>query len=179
MLKIQKRALFLWACVYACGNVVAQPPVKSMVVSGGIPDRAVRLSNAQAEAIITKEGYKHSQVTLDDKRNLYQIDGLLVSCWDVPISPDDKRSLEQMRIEGRAILNLNKDNIVNFSNIETINNVRFLITEYERGDEVFLRFISEARNNNHNLNGIVQFKKPDEEKAQIVLKELLQGIRFK
>jgi len=53
-----------------------------------------------------------------------------------------------------------------------------LIYEYQKEDEVYLRFQTDFKKNK-NFGGIIQFKTSDEEKAQKALKELLQSVNFK
>jgi len=66
-----------------------------------------------------------------------------------------------------------------FSKIITVNNIRFLIYEYQRNEEFYLRFQSELDRNRNNISGLIRFEKADEHKAQTALNDLLQTIHFK
>lgn len=76
-------------------------------------------------------------------------------------------------------MKLGKPTPVVFSKIIAINNIRFLVYEYQRGDDLNLRFQSDFDRNRNSVNGLIQFKKPDEQKAQKALDDLLHTIHFK
>ncbi len=171
-----KKISFLVAGLFLSHFAMSQVNGHSDVVNITIPKKAAKLTKEKL-VTYTNSNYKRSQVPID-KENIYQIDGLIVSFWDVPASESNKRDLPVIQSEILGILKRNNENVINYSKIITVNNIQFLVFEYQKGDEVFLRFISELKNHK-NLNGIIQFKKPDEDKAQEALKDLLGGMHFK
>jgi hypothetical protein len=173
-----KKTLSLIIGVFFSGFAIGQANPSSNVVNLKVPERAVKLSTDDVQTFIKANGFKHSQLAFEKRRKFYEVDGLIISFWDIPMNPTHKRSLQKMQDEGLGILKDDKENIIKFSKIESINNIQFLIYEYQKEDEVFLRFISDE-NNNKNLTGILEFKTSDEKKAEAVLQEFLQSMHFK
>jgi ABC-type antimicrobial peptide transport system permease subunit len=162
-------ALFFSICA------IGQAP-KSKVVSINVPAGAVQLTKEQAAEVI-HANFKQTSIPLD-KENYYQLNGLVMSFWDDEVNPEFNRSLEDIRSGILGVFHYNHD-VVNFAKIILVNNVHFLIYEFQKDDGVVLRFQSEFTKSNKGVLGIIEFKKPDEEKAQKALQDLLQSIHFK
>jgi hypothetical protein len=170
-----KNIVFLIIGLLISSQLIGQTP-KSDVVSVRLPHGATSLTKEQLSKV-AHNNFKRSGVPLDVE-NYYQLDGLIISFWDIEVNPDFNRSLEEIRSGMVAILKRNNDT-VNFSKIITVNNIQFLEYEYQKDDEVYLRFQSEFNKNHKNICGIIQFKKPDQDKAHKALQDLLQSIHFK
>jgi len=171
-----KNITFFTICLFFSIHAIGQIP-KSDVVSLSVPNGARSLTKEQLSKIV-HNNFKRSGVPLN-MENYYQLDGLIISFWDHEenVSPEFQRSLEEIKSGMLGILKQNNDT-VNFSKIITINSIQFLVYEYQKEDEVYLRFQTGFKNNK-NFGGIIQFKKPDEAKANKALQDLLQSIRFK
>jgi alpha-amylase/alpha-mannosidase (GH57 family) len=156
--------------IYAIG----QSP-KSNVVSISAPAGAIQLTKEQASELI-HANFKQSSIPLD-KENYYQLNGIIMSFWDIEQDTEYKRSLEEIRSGMLGVLKYAHDT-VNFSKIITVNNSQFLVYEYQKDDEVYLWFQTDFKNNKKS-GGTLQFKKPDEAKAERALQDLLQSIHFK
>jgi hypothetical protein len=171
-----KNAFFLVFSLFLSTSVIAQAP-KSKVVSISVPNDAISLTKEQASKVI-HANFKRSGIPMDVE-NYYQLNGYVISFWDreEDPSPESQKSLEEIKL---AILHIMKNtpDTVNFGKIITVNNIPFFVYEYQRENEVSLRFQTGYRNNK-TFGGIIQFKKPDEEKAQKTLQELLESIHFK
>jgi hypothetical protein len=167
--------LFLIACLFFNIGAWGQVP-KSDVVSASLPKGAISLRKEQVSKIV-HDNFKRSSIPLDVE-NYYQLDGIVMSFWDDEVNPEFKRSLEDIQLGMLGIFKRNND-VVNFSKIISVNNIRFLVYEYQIDDEVNLCFQSDFNKHNKHIGGIVQFKKPDEDKGQKVLQGLLQSMHFK
>lgn len=171
-----KKVTLIIICTLLGLRTIAQIP-KSRVVDAAMPNGAIRLTNEQLKDYI-RNNYKKSGVPLD-KDNVYQIDGVIISFWDLHVNPQFKKSLEASQKEILGYLKWTDHNNVNFSKIITVKGVRYLEYEYQKYDEVFLRFQSEFDSNNDNICGIVQCKEPDRQKAEETLDNFLQTVHFK
>ncbi|HTD98563.1 MAG TPA: hypothetical protein VK668_04730 [Mucilaginibacter sp.] len=171
-----KRIIFLIAGLVFSISCMSQQPNLSSVVSIKLPDKAEKLNRTQSSSYL-KENFKKSKVPLD-KENIYIKDGVIISFWDLSVSGDNKRSLQNSKAELLEVLKIDKNLKVNEANIITINHNQFLVINYQEGDEVYLRFYSDYKNNK-NISGLIQFKKPDEDKAKGLLDTLLKTIQFK
>jgi len=120
-----------------------------------------------------------SRAYLINKENYYKLDGVLISFWDLSVNPEFKKTLQASQSEMLGYLARNKENTVNFSKIITVNNIQFLVCQYQKQNEVYLWFKSDFNKDNKDICGIIQFKKPDEDKAEKALKDLLQSMHFK
>lgn len=171
-----KKIFLLIQSVLFCSLALCQPSPSSDVVTATMPAGSRLMS--KKEVIDFTKNYKRSQIS-PDRKNIYQSDGLIISFWDLSVNPGFKKSLEASRSEMLAVFKLDKEAVINFSKIIDINNIHFLVYEYQKGDEVFLRFQSEFNKSDKNICGIIQCKKPDEDKAQKALSELLNSVHFK
>jgi hypothetical protein len=153
-----------------------QAPI-SEVVDATLPKGAKLLTKEQLIAY-TKSNYKRSQIPTD-KKNTYQLDGLLISVWDLSVNPGLKRSLQASQSEMLGYLKRNTENTINYSKIITVNNIQFLVCEYQKQDEVYLWFKSDYNKANKNISGVIQFKKPDQNKAEAALQTFLASVHFK
>jgi len=177
-----KKISFLVVAIIFGHLTRAQEPI-SDVVTLTLPAKAKILTKDQ---FLTYEHYafkySRSKAFENDNRfytNLYSIYGILTRFFDLNVSPDDNRTLEQLQQEmAKRIMNRNVNMVINYSKIITINDIPFLICEYQTADEVFLRFMS-YKNNNKLITGVFEFKKPNEELAQKLLDNMLNSMHFK
>jgi hypothetical protein len=112
-----------------------------------------------------------------NQENTYLADGVIVCFWGLPGGPVKSKPLEEMQT--RMVAVLQKHNTVNYARIETINNIRFLIYEFESDGEAYISYRSEPNSKEQTLNGTIQFKTADKDKARQDLKNLLAGMHFK
>jgi hypothetical protein len=175
-LKGQKITLFILGFFFSF-YAMGQQPTSSEVVNAVMPKGATKLTGEQLSNYVCKN-YIRPGIPLD-KENTYQLDGLLISFWDLSVKPEFKKSLQDSQSEILAILKRNDENVINYSKIIAVNNIQFLVYEYQKSDEVYLWFRSDFNKNNENIIGTIQFKKPDEDKAQKALQTFLQTVHFK
>ena len=164
-------ALFLTTCA------LGQQTPSSTVVTATMPQGATKPTKDELAKYI-HDNYKRSQVPLD-KTNTYKLNGLLISFWDLSINPPFKKSLEASQSEILGYLKQNSENTINYSKIITVNDIRFLVYVYQKGNEEYLRFQSEYNKDNKNICGLIQCKKPDEVEAEETLQTFLSTIHFK
>jgi hypothetical protein len=170
-----KKTIFLITGLFISLYTMGQSPT-SDVFNATAPKGAKKLTREQLTNYV-HSNYKRSGLPLD-KENTYQVDGLLISYWSLSVNPDFKKSLKSTQSEMLAVLKEN-NNMINDSRIIKINNIQFLVYEYQKENEVTLRFQSEFNKNNKNINGIIQFKEADKDKAHKALDDFLQTVHFK
>ena len=158
-------------------SVLGQPLPTSEVVNAAMPKGSRLLTKEQLISYINNN-FKISQVPTD-KVNLYLLDGLIISFWDLSVNPESKRTLQDSQSEVLEYVGRNKENVINYSKIVAFNNIQFLLFEYQKQDEVYLWFKSDYNKNNKDINGVIQFKKPYEAKAQAALQTFLGSVHFK
>jgi len=171
-----KKILFLIAGLFLFFYAVGQTP-SSNVVTATMPKGATRLTRAQLINIV-HNNYKKSGIPLD-KGNTYQLNGILISFWDLSVNPEFKKSLKASQSEMVGYLSRNKENIIHYSQIIKVNNIHYLVCEYQNDDEIYLWFKSDYNKNDKDINGVIQFKKPDEDKAHKALDDFLSTVHFK
>ena len=171
-----KKISFLIIGLFISAFTSAQIP-SSDVVSAAMPNGAKLLTKEQLQSF-TKNNYKRSQIPTD-KKNIYQLDGVLISFWDLSVNPGFERSLQASQSEMLGYLGRNSENTINYSKIIKVNNIQFLLCEYQKQDEVFLWVKSDLNKSNKYISGVVQFKKPDEDNAQRALETFLGSVHFK
>ncbi|MEP6613216.1 MAG: hypothetical protein ABJA76_15055 [Mucilaginibacter sp.] len=149
--------------------------VSTDIFTATAPAGATKLTG-QPLADYLRANYKKTLVP-SNQENTYLADGVIVCFWGLPGGPVKSKPLEEMQT--RMVTVLQKNNTVNYARIETINNIRFLIYEYESDGEVYIRYWSDPNSKGQNLSGITQFKTGDKEKARQDLKDLLTSMHFK
>jgi hypothetical protein len=172
MKKIRLAVAGLLVSIHAFSQVAS-----SETFGATVPKEASKLTRKQLVNIL-HDNYKWPAIQ-PNRENIYQLNGLLISYWGLSVNSDYHKNLEASQKEILGYLKRDELNTINESKIVVVNNIKFLVYEYQRGDEVYLRFQSDFDKNLKNVNGIIQFKKPDEEKAQKTLQDLLQSIHFK
>jgi hypothetical protein len=155
---------------------MSQVAAKSDVVNVILPHGTSVIEKGNIERTV-HTNFKRTSIPFD-KENYFQSDGLIISFWDDKVNPEFNRKLDDIQPGILAVLKYNHDQ-VNFSKIITVNGMRFLIYEYEKDNEVDLRFQSEFDKNNRDVLGVIQFKKPNEERGQQYLQQLLQNMYHK
>lgn len=172
----EKVVLLILLISFNLSVAIGQAP-KSEVVNADMPPGAKQLTKEQLSTFV-RNNYKKYSIPLG-KENTYQLDGLVISFWDLSVNPEFKKSLEASQSEILGYLKWTDRNVINFSKIVTINNIRFLEYEYQTGDEVYLRFQSEFDKKNRNICGVIQCKEPDKDKAQKTMDDFLKTVHFK
>jgi hypothetical protein len=90
-----------------------------------------------------------------------------------------KKSLEN-RLKLMASLTAQvPGNIVDDSEIISVNNIRFFIIRYHEKNDWYLWFSSDYDKNLRFINGFIEYKKPDDAEATQYLHDLLQSMHFK
>jgi len=156
--------------------VIAQALSKK-TFSATVPKEAIKLDRGHALSLVHQNS--RPSYTPPGIDNTYQLNGLIISYWGLSVPADYHKTLENTQTEILGYMKLGKPTPVVFSKIIAINNIRFLVYEYQRGDDLNLRFQSDFDRNRNSVNGLIQFKKPDEQKAQKALDDLLHTIHFK
>jgi len=149
--------------------------VSTDIFTATAPAGATKLTG-QALADYVRNNYKKSHLP-SNQENTYLADNVLICFWGLPAGTVKSKPLEEMQT--RMVAVLQKNNTVNYARIETINNTRFLIYEFETDGEVFISYRSEPNAKEQTLNGTLQFKTADKEKARQYLKDLLTSMHFK
>jgi len=149
--------------------------VSTDIFTATAPAGAAKLTG-QALADYVHTNYKKTLLPSNEE-NTYLADGVLVCFWALPAGTVKSKPLEEMQT--RMVAVLQKNNTVNYARIETINSIRFLIYEFESDGEVYIRYRSDPNSKEQTLNGIIQFKAADKDKARLDLKNLLAGMHFK
>jgi hypothetical protein len=142
-----------------------------------MPKGAVKLSRDQVKSFLGKDD-QYGNIPFD-RENYYKLDGMIISFRDLNFSRDFTKPLKATEAEMLEGLRLVKENVLDYSKIITVNGIQFLVYQYENGDNLFLRFRSDYDKDNRNIVGVIQFKKPDEEKAQKALQTFLSTVHFK
>jgi hypothetical protein len=161
-------------CISISLHGVCQTP-NSKIVNASMPVGTTALTKEQA-AHLLHANFRRPSMPLN-KDNYYRSDGLIVSFWDVEENPGFEKSLEDLRSGIIGLLKENKDS-VNFSKIIKVNEMNFLVYEYQKDGEVHLWFQTDFRNNKH-FGGVIEFKETDEEKAHEYLDKFLKNVHFK
>jgi hypothetical protein len=171
-----KRLAFLVTGIFLCLGAAAQVDV-SGVYTATPPSGATKLTGQELKT------YLHSnfKVTLVPTNNdfTYQADGVVICSWSLKANPQYVQPLDTMH--ARIVRGARKNATINSERIETINKVRFSICDYQHDEdgEGYIRFMSEFNKNLQNMNGILQFKVADKDKAHQYLKDLLESLKFK
>jgi len=175
---MMKTFIFLSLCLFFSYFAYGQAP-SDETFNAAAPRGAEKLTKERFRSIVHRD-YKRSVIS-ENHENIYQLDGLLISYWGLSVKPDYDKSLEASQAEMLEILKISPPkNIVDFSKIIVVNNIKFLVYQYHNEyDEFFLRFQSNFNKDHKNINGLIQFKKPDEEKAHAALQNLLRTIHFR
>jgi len=169
-----KRISFLVVCMLFCLYATAQVDVNN-VFTAMPPKNATSLTGEQLQTYVRG----HFKITLVPSNHefTYLADGVIICCWDLKANPQYLKPLDSL--QARGVRGVSKTAIVNDSHFETVNNIRFGIYEFQHDDEVYIRFGSEVNKNLQSMNGILQFKAADKDKAHQYLKDLLASMRFK
>jgi len=169
-----KRISFLVACMLFCLYATAQVDVNN-VFTAMPPKNATSLTSEQLQTYLRS----HFKVTLvpGNHETTYLADGVIVCFWDLKANPQYLKPLDSL--QARGVRGVSKSATLNDSHFETVNSVRFGVYEFQKEDEVYIRFGSEVNKNLQSMNGILQFKAADKDKAHQYLKDLLASMRFK
>jgi|GEM_PF-3444296 len=116
------------------------------------PKQAIKIDKEHLVTIL-HQSRRQSTVPTDNE-NTYQLDGLLISYWGLSVNADYHKTLEESQSEILGYLKGDKENNKVNSKIIAVNNIKFLIYEYQRNDQFYLRFKSEFDKNYHNINGV-------------------------
>lgn len=149
--------------------------VSTDIFTATAPAGATKLTG-QPLADYVHANYKKTLLP-SNQENTYLADGVIVCFWGLPGGPVKSKPLEEM--QARMVAVLQRNNTVNYARIETINNIRFLIYEFESDGEAYISYRSEPNSKEQTLNGTIQFKTADKEKARQDLKDLLTSMHFK
>ena len=149
--------------------------VTTDIFTATAPTGATKLTG-QALQDYVHSNYKKTLVP-SNQEDTYLVDGVIVCFWGLPAGTIKSKPLEEMQT--RMVEVLKKNNTVNYARIETINSTRFLIYEFESDGEAYIRYRSDPNSKEQTLNGIIQFKAADKDKARQDLKDLLAGMHFK
>jgi len=169
-----KKLSFFVACLLYCLHAAAQVDVNN-VFTATPPKDATNLTGEQLQTYL----HDHFKVTLvpGNHEFTYLAGGVVVCCWDLKANPQYLKPLDSL--QARGVRGVSRNSTVNDSHFETVNGVRVGIYEFQKEDEVYSRFGSEVNKNLQSMNGILQFKATDKDKAHGYLKDLLASMRFK
>jgi hypothetical protein len=172
-----KKITFLIFGLCYCLTAISQQIPSSEVVIASMPPGSRLLTEDQVTKF-TSEHFKRSQIPAG-KKNIYQLDELIISFWDLSVNPEFKKSLKDSQSEISEYLGRDDANTINYTKLIRVNDIQFLIYQYERHGDVYLRFQSEYNKNNRDICGVIQFSKPNEAKAQEALQTFLKTVHFK
>jgi len=161
-------------CMLFCVYADAQVDVNN-VFTATPPKDATSLTGEQLQTYLRS----HFTVTLvpGNHETTYLADGVIICFWDLKANPPYYKPIDSL--QARMVRGSSKNSTINYSRFETINNVRFGIYEFQKDDEVYIRFGSEVNKNLQSMNGILQFKAADKDKAHGYSKDLLASMHFK
>ena len=171
-----KRLAFFVTGMLFCLCAAAQVDVDN-VYTATPPPGATKLTGEELKAYL-RNNFK---VTLVPTNNdfTYLADGVVICSWSLKADPQYVKPLDSLH--ARNVRGARKSSTLNSERIEAINGVRFSICEFQHDEdgEVYIRFMSEFNKNLQNMNGILQFKTADKDKAHRYLKDLMESMRFK
>lgn len=173
-----KKIVFLIIGMIISFTVKGQQDPESDVVSVKMPSGAKSITKTQLLEFTRSKYKNHVTMVPPEKKNIYLLDGILISFWDIGVNPEFKKSLESTQQEILGMYKRFGDTVL-YSKIVTINTARFLIYNYHVKDSYAIRFQSDFNKNNKNICGIIQFRKEDEAKAQQALQDFLNTVQFK
>ncbi|MCC8424364.1 hypothetical protein [Mucilaginibacter sp. UR6-11] len=133
------------------------------------------------QSMIARSGrlYGNSQLQHWSKTdNLYKLDDITLSIWDVHHAKDDTRTLDDIKIQMLGLFENDKSIKVSDATIKKVKNHWFLIIKYQKGEPFYVWFISDPKNFK-SLNGLMEFKKEDQGKAEAKLNEILNNSFFR
>ncbi|WP_316793716.1 hypothetical protein [Pedobacter frigoris] len=172
-----KNYLLLVLCLLSLG-LKAQKLTVGKVAYINLPKNAKAINGSQllakSTAIMTEADIKH----LPKTHNLYEKDGVAIGLWEMQ-QGDTKRSLEEIQKESEGMFKtLKTKNVLVSSNIQKYKGTKYLILQIKDGDFYYYRFYSD-QHNYLSVNGFIKYKKEDNDKANAILKELLNNTQFK
>jgi hypothetical protein len=171
-----KRFAFLITSMLFCLCATAQVDVNN-VYTATPPGGAAKLTGEELRTYL----HANFKVTLVPTNNdfTYQAGGIIVCSWSLKGNPQYVQPIDSLH--ARIARGAKRNSTINSERIETVNGVRFSIVDYQHDEdgEGYIRFMSEFNKNLQNMNGIIQFKLADKDKAHQYFKDLLQSMRFK
>jgi hypothetical protein len=176
--KQMKNKILLFLFVFQCFSASCQKNVLKSNAIVIIPQNAQKLSSTQLSDYV-KTNFKDYKPPIPlNSEHAYKINNVFLSYWDVNESSEQfKKPLKAVQSEALEGMSWNKAYVVNSSKIITVNNIQFLIINYQRGNDAFIKFDSEYKNLTC-LNGIIQFTKGNETEANQVLNDFLKTVNI-
>ncbi|GAA4904557.1 hypothetical protein [Mucilaginibacter defluvii] len=149
----------------------------SDVINFSLPENTVKLSTQQFTQF-SKSKLKIS--TLDnDTRAHYQNGDIILAFWDAVRPLFTERTLESKQKVSASILKRTKKNAaIKRSEIITVNNIRYLIFQYEVNDSGKIIFNSDYYNDK-NLRGELTYNFADRDKANELLNQILNSSKLR
>ena len=143
------------------------------VIEFKLPPAAKKITWAQYKAEKAKFAVK--RVPLDFK-SLYQVGGVLIGIEEGKFPLSYPVTLERIKEAGPELLRKKETLISN--EIVKINNIRILIRKTQAVDAYNYHFYSDFRNFS-NVSGIVEFKKKDQQQAELIFDQIIKSIKLK
>ena len=173
---MKKSILFILVTLAMGYYAVGQTHVKEHILLKA-PEGIIKLNQQQYKDAAHQ---KYDKYWLSDTaEHLYKKNGILLAYHEIYINDNRfKKSLEVFQKQTLGLIEQHKTAIVDFSRIDTINNIRFLITEYRSNDVVNIHVISEYNKDNIAFNGLFQFEPGNEKKAMAFAKEIMADLQF-
>jgi hypothetical protein len=169
-----KKAIFFTIGLFF-GLYSAAQEVSTDVYVAATPKGATKLVG-QGISDYLRSNFKISLVPTNQE-NTCLADGVVICFWSLKAAPEYKKTLEDVKTSMDAFLK--KKNTYITSDITTINGIRFFVWEFHNDDETYIRFMSDMNKNKDNMDGIIQFKAADSDKAHEYAKDLLASMHFK
>ncbi|WP_158796037.1 hypothetical protein [Pedobacter sp. L105] len=158
-----------------CFSVKGQQANLSNTVTLILPSGAVKIM-PRIRTNGTEE-YRSSAKAMAKRKNYYNINGMTLGFWDLGIVDSSVKTLEQKKEEAIAIAKIG--GFINANAIiQTFNHIQFIILSYHQNEWSFYRFSSEYHNDKM-INGIIQFKPEDKNRAADLLSRFLNSMEFK
>lgn len=143
------------------------------VVEFKLPPAAKKITWDQYKAEKAKFAIK--RVPLDFK-SLYQVGGILIGIEEGKYPLSYPVTLERIKDSGTELLRKKETMISN--EIVKINNIRILIRKSHYADDYNYHFYSDFKKFS-NVSGIVEFKKKDQQQAELIFDQIVKSIRIK
>ncbi|WP_462266829.1 hypothetical protein [Mucilaginibacter sp.] len=172
-MKIKSLITLLISILFALRSF-AQDTVQTQVATLTLPKGTQKLPEQQVKAY-TKNHFKREHIVLPNDHT-YAKDGMLITIREV-VNSNVNKTLESLKREFEGVFK-ETGGTYNTSEIIMINNRRFYIFNYGRGDEGYWSFYSDF-DKGKNFMGTIDYKLTNEKQAHDYMNTLLQRLRFR
>jgi hypothetical protein len=169
-----KKIHLIIACVFYSLHALAQ---QEEIMQLTLPKGAEKLNEKQLMAV-SHDNFNENSAA-DFHAHIYKKDGILIYYHYFGVPKKMEKPLENTQMQMVYIIKHIPNTVVDKSKIIEVKGIRFLIIEYHENDNKYFKFISDFDQNSRQINGSIEYKEPDEDKARQYLQDLLQSLYFK